>query len=156
LIQNGKLPVIITGLNDNIKPSCMDNTGIDSRTLTDLTTSIINIVKNIIDREGKITVETFDAIFVESMINVRESIVTDTLPEIKKILRDELKFKVTKGRPSAVTSKKVLAGICLADSFKGVISSEKTTALIKEIKDIGLLKPDRAEVIEIFKEYRNK
>lgn len=152
---NGRLPIIIPGLNGSNVDLDNNNAGIKPNVLIDLASSIIDVAKNIIDREGRVTVETFDTIFHETMQNIMEPTIIDALSDIKKILREELKSKVTKGRPAEITVKKVLAGISLADNFPGKLPFDEKP-LYKAISGIKLLSKDRAEVVKIFKDLRKK
>jgi len=142
LVENGKLPLNLSIAKESMvnKPSKVD---IDYKEINGQTITIVNK-------------DTCDDIIKEKLNSVTNKSIIDSLPDLKRMLHDELKIQVTQGRPKTVTEKKILAGMCLADDFNAPISMEKRQAMVKSIRGLGLSKPDRTEVIEIFAKYRNK
>jgi len=115
-----------------------------------LTEAISTVVTLIYNRVEKITNNTFDSIFTESTKHVR---LTKLLPEIKESLRKLVDDKITKGRPSTITEKKIQAAIELAETCKGKDQKELSLpATIEKLKKsrFALTKADREEVAEIY------
>lgn len=148
LIANGKQP-----LSDTICQKSNRDT-MNTSDLEELTLSIADIVINVVTREVKIKVETFDAIFNEATRGIKDEEIRLMLPEIKSLLRKQLDNQVTKGRIASVTDKKILAGIHLAEKYKGN-KSPNCLELVSDINGFVLKKPDKKHVAEIYFKHRN-
>lgn len=149
LIVNGKQP-----LSETMYQKTNGDT-VNLRDLGELTKAIADIVMNIVDREDKIKVETLDAIFNEATNGIKDEAIRSRLPELKSLLREQLDDQITKGRISNVTDKKILAGIHLAEKYKGN-KAPNCPQLVGDINGFMLKKPDKEHVAKIYFKHRSE
>jgi len=123
------------------------------QTILHLVETIAKITKNISGRDDKITNDTFDKIYAEFTNVINDSFLKSLLPEIKSNVKTVVDDKITKGRLSSTTAKKIQAAIYLAEEFK-----DKDVKKLGEVDcsdhlkkhNTGLSKVDREDVAHIY------
>jgi hypothetical protein len=109
LQSNGTLPLTILGSQSVSSTSTMSE--IQSEAIIGLTKAIAAIVKNVFDRDDKLLTDTFEQLFSENTSQFSDKHIRKILPEIRSNLRSIVDDKITKGRLSSITTKKMQAAM---------------------------------------------
>jgi len=138
-------------ITNNNHPSCPD-IHFATNDIMELSEALSLAVKDLYNRDDKITNDLFDAIFAEFTNRISYKF-TKLLPNFKSYLRQLADDKFTTGRLSSITTKKIQAAIELAEWYKDKDSKELSyNDILERLKKsrIYLLKKDRNDVANIF------
>jgi len=151
LESNGLNQTLITNSANFASTSLTVNA--PSEAILELVKLIANSVRNIYDRQEKITNNLVDSILDEQLKQITDSTIYKLLPEIKSSLKKIAKDKITPGRPRTVDTKKMQAAIDLAEHFKDklykeILRKDIDVHLKKHHSDLS--KSDREDVVNVY------
>lgn len=151
-LESDNLPRIELSLTPNKHE--INNSDLSRSSILHLVEIVAKITNNLCGRDDKLTNDMIDRIYSEFTNGISDSYIQSLLPEIKSSVKAVVADKITKGRLSNITAKKIQAAIFLAESFKDKnpkqMHSELLTHLQKHNNDLAVA--DREDIAAIYLE----
>ena len=141
---------------DTIALSVQHNTSksyedsVTAKDVCELANCLADTVTNIVSRDDKLKVETFEQILSEATIGIKNDTFIKAIPEIKQSYRKKFDKFITKGRLSLVTVKKIEAAIQLMGNYMDTKKIPERKTMILNLGGFNLPKPDREQVVDVF------
>lgn len=152
LKSNGKEPIPLT--MQNAEKAAVD--AIKVSDICEFANGLADAVINIVSREDKLKVDTFEQIIDETTSSIKGNVCAEALPEIKRLYRDKFDSFITKGRIKAVTDKKIQAALQLMENYKDTRKIPDINKIILSIGGLKLCKNDRKQLVDTFLNYIKK